>query len=453
MTFPADFIWGAAASAYQIEGATREDGRGQSVVDMFCRKPGAVWQGHTGEISADHYHRYAEDVDLMRRIGLKAYRFSFAWPRVLPVGRGVANEKGLAFYDRLIDALLLAGIRPIGTLFHWDLPHDLFCRGGWLNPDSPEWFADYAQVLADRFSDRVADWLTINEPQCIAGFGHYTGTQAPGIQLPRAEMLLVGHHLLLAHGKSVQVIRSHSKQACRIGCAPAGVVSIPKTESPEDVDVARKVTFSIQPAEFGQDFWNSVWWIDPMLLGRYPEEGIARFGADAPRIRAGDMETISQPLDFCGINIYSAASTVCAGTDGNPVRLPAPPGMPRTAFHWPVTPSVLRWGPQFFQERYKLPVFVTENGLSNVDWVAQDGRVHDPQRVDFVRRHLAELHKAIEAGIDVRGYLYWSFIDNFEWDHGFRERFGLVHVDYETGRRVLKDSAGWYAGVIRDNGI
>jgi beta-glucosidase len=451
VNLPKNFIWGAATSAYQIEGAVAEDGRGQSVIDMFCRRPGAVWQGHSGEVSADHYHRWAEDVELMRGIGLQAYRFSFAWPRVLPDGTGAVNEKGLAFYDRLIDALLGAGIKPIGTLFHWDFPHALFCRGGWLNRDSPDWFADYTRVLVDRFSDRVTDWLTINEPQCIAGFGHSTGSQAPGLQLPRAEMLLVGHNLLLAHGKAVQVIRAHSKNPCQIGCAPVGVVSVPATESAADIAAARAETFSISPTEWGRDFWNGIWWIDPMVLGRYPEEGLRYFGSDVPKIHPGDLETIHQPLDFCGLNLYSAASVVRADACGAPVRLPEAVGTPRTAFHWAVTPTVLRWGPLFFQERYKLPVFVTENGLSNIDWVSLDGKVHDPQRIDFIHRHLIELGKAIDGGADVRGYLYWSLLDNFEWDHGFRERFGLIHVDYATCQRVAKDSASWYAELIRTN--
>jgi len=449
MKFSKNFIWGAATSAYQIEGAVQEDGRGQSVVDMHCRKPGAIWQGHTGAVAADHYHRWAEDVELMKRIGLQSYRFSFAWPRLLPSGAGKVNEKGVAFYDRLIDALLEAGIKPFGTMFHWDFPYDLFCRGGWLNRDSAEWFADFAQLLAERFSDRVTQWLTINEPQCIAGFGHFTGSQAPGVRYPRAEMLTVGHHVLRAHGRAVQAIRAYGKNPCQVGCAAVGVASVPETESAADIEAARRETIYHAPTDWGKEFWNTSWWMDAMLLGRYPEEGLAFFGADAPKIHAGDMETISCPLDFCGANFYSAVSTVRAGPDGLRERLPEPVGMSRTAFHWAVTPSILRWGPRFLYERYHLPVFVTENGMSNVDFVGLDGQVHDPQRVDFIHRHLIELEKAIEDRVPVLGYLYWSLLDNFEWDHGFRERFGLVHVDYASGRRVLKDSAKWYGDWIR----
>jgi beta-glucosidase len=449
MKYPSDFMWGAATSAYQIEGAVQEDGRGESVVDMHCRKPGAIWQGHTGAVAADHYHRWAEDVELMRQIGLQTYRFSFAWPRLLPSGTGKVNEKGVAFYDRLIDALLEAGIKPFGTMFHWDFPYDLFCRGGWLNRDSAEWFADYARLLAERFSDRVTHWLTINEPQCIAGFGHYTGTQAPGVRYPRAEMLRVGHHLLLAHGRAVQALRAYGKTPCRVGCAAVGVACLPETESVADIEAARGETFSIAPTDWGRDFWNTSWWMDAMLLGRYPEEGVAFFGDDAPKILPGDMETIGQPLDFCGANFYSAVAVVRAGKDGLRERLPEPTGMPRTAFHWAITPPILRWGPRFLYERYRLPIFVTENGMSNVDYVGLDGQVHDPQRIDFIQRHLIELEKAIEDGVPVLGYLHWSLLDNFEWDHGYRERFGLVHVDYASGLRVLKDSAHWYGDWIR----
>lgn len=452
MTFPESFEWGAATSAYQIEGAVCEGGRGHSVEEMFCRKPGAIWHGQSGDVASDHYHRWAEDVEIMREIGLQTYRFSFAWARIIPSGAGAVNDEGLAFYDRLIDSLLAAGIKPFATLFHWDLPHALFCRGGWLNPDSSDWFADYTRVIVDRFSDRVTDWLTINEPQCIAGFGHYTGTQAPGLQLPRAEMLTVGHNVLLSHGKAVQVIRSRSTRPCRIGCAPVGVVSLPATDDPADIAAAREVTFSIMATEWGIDFWNSVWWMDPMILGSYPEAGLAYFGSDVPAVRPGDFETIRQPLDFCGINLYSAVAVIKAGKDGRPEQVPEPVGHPLTAFRWSVTPAIMRWGPLFFCERYKLPIYVTENGMSNVDWIALDGKVHDPQRIDFVHRHLIELEKAIATGANVLGYLYWSLLDNFEWDHGFRERFGLVFVDYPTGNRTLKDSARWYSGVIRTNG-
>lgn len=421
------------------------------MVDMFCRKPGAIWQGHTGEVAADHYHRWPEDVDLMKEIGLQTYRFSFAWPRILPQGTGATNAKGLAFYDRLVDGLLAAGIRPFGTLFHWDFPYELFCRGGWLNPDSPDWFADYARVVADHFSDRITDWLTLNEPQCFVGFGHSTGSQAPGLQLANAEMLRVGHHVLLAHGKAVQALRAHSKTPCKIGCASVGVIHLPQSENPADIAAAKEATFSFPESGPWSHFWNNTWWLDPMLLGHYPEDGWKLFGRDVPTVRAGDMETIRQPLDFCGLNLYSAATVRC-GASGRPEAVTEPPGSPLTAFRWPVTPGILRWGPRFFFEHYGLPVFVTENGLSNTDWISLDGSVPDPQRIDFVHRHLIELNRAIADGAEVLGYLHWSLLDNFEWDHGFRERFGLVFVDYATGKRIPKDSSRWYAEVIRTNG-
>lgn len=447
MAFPTDFTWGAAAASYQIEGAAYEDGKGLSVWDMLCRQPGRVWSGHTGEVACDHYHRYEEDITLMRDLGLKAYRLSISWPRVLPEGRGAANEKGLAFYDRLIDGLLAAGITPFVTLFHWDFPYELFLRGGWLNPDSSDWFAEYTRVVVERLSDRVRHWMTLNEPEVFIGLGHQIGVHAPGLKLGWAEVLRAGHNALLAHGKSVQAIRAAAKTPPLVGYAPVGSVAYPASDSPADIAAARQAMFSVPD----RNLFCNVWFADPIFFKRYPEDGLKLFGADAPPVGAGDMDIIGQPLDFYGVNIYQGMA-VKAGEDGRPVLIPHAVGHPQTANRWFVTPECLRWGPRFLYERYQLPVYITENGLSNVDWVSLDGQVHDPQRIDYTARHLRALHQAMQDGVDVRGYFHWSIMDNFEWAEGYKERFGMVFVDFITQQRVPKDSAIWYKNVIASNG-
>ncbi len=447
MAYPKGFVWGAATASYQIEGAAREDGKGLSVWDTLCRRPGAIWNGQTGNVACDHYHRWREDVALMKRVGLKAYRFSISWPRVMPEGIGRVNPKGLAFYDRLVDGLLAAGIAPYVTLFHWDYPQELYDRGGWLNRESADWFAAYAAVIAAKLGDRVGHWMTLNEPQCFVGLGHFDGRHAPGDKWNWAEVLRVGHHALLAHGRGVQAIRAASPAPCQVGFAPVGVVRIPASESKKDVDAARADMFAVT----ARHQWNNTWWMDPIFLGAYPKDGLRLYEADLPPIRDRDMKTIRQPLDFFGANIYSG-STVRAGPRGKPEAVPDPAGIGLTAYKWPLTPEALYWGPRFFHERYKLPVFITENGMSGADWVALDGGVHDGPRIDYTARYLLALGRAIADGVDVRGYFHWSILDNFEWAEGFKERFGLIHVDFVTGKRTLKDSALWYAKVIATNG-
>lgn len=445
--FPQGFAWGAASSAYQIEGAAAMHGRGPSVWDAFCADAGKVFRNHTGAVACDHYHRVAEDVAIMKRMGLKAYRFSVSWSRIMPTGRGAVNGAGLAFYDRLVDELLGAGIEPWLTLFHWDFPQALQLEGGWLNPESPRWFADYTRAVVERLSDRVTHWMTINEPQVYIGLGHRDGTHAPGLKLSTALWLQAGHHTLLAHGLSAQTIRANAKLKPIVGWAPVARVEYPATESAADIEAARRSTMSITQ----KDTWSNTWWGDPVMFGHYPEDGLKLFGADAPRVGAKDMEIIRQPLDFYGVNIYSG-EPVKAGPDGNPVNAGWQDGNAMTTFRWNVSPKSLHWGPRFLHERYKLPIVVTENGMANTDWVHADGDVHDPQRIDFTRAYLAELGRAIDAGTDVRGYFHWSILDNFEWAEGYRERFGLVHVDFATGKRTVKDSGHWYRDVIATNG-
>ena len=447
MGFPEGFVWGAAAASYQIEGAAYEDGKGPSVWDMFCRKPGAIWNGQSGEVACDHYHRYREDVALMKTLGLKAYRLSISWPRVLPTGIGVANPKGLAFYDALIDELLAAGITPYVTLFHWDYPYELYCRGGWLSPDSPLWFAEYTDLIVKRLSDRVRHWMTFNEPQVFVGAGHQVGDHAPGDKLGLKEVLRVMHHVLLAHGRAVQAIRAGAKLLPQVGFAPCGTVRMPASQKPEDIEAARRAMFLAAPAQL----WNFGWFSDPIFLKQYPADGVAAAGPAMPDLGPGDMELIGQPLDFLGANIYNG-DYARAGVDGQPERVPFPVGHALTGYDWPVTPEALYWGPRFLWERYGKPIYITENGLANVDWVARDGQVHDPQRIDFTARYLLALQQAIHDGVKVHGYFHWSLMDNFEWAVGYRQRFGLVYVDYPTLKRTPKDSAHWYRDLIATNG-
>jgi beta-glucosidase len=447
MGFPDNFKWGAATSSYQIEGGAFEDGKGLSIWDVFCQKDGTVWRNQTGAVACNHYHQYRADISLMKDIGLKAYRFSINWPRVLPRGTGTINKKGIDFYSRLVDALLEAGIEPWITLYHWEYPQELYYRGGWLNPDSPDWFAAYTTVIVDHLSDRVTHWMTLNEPQCFIELGHRTGLLAPGLRLHQKEILLAGHHALLSHGKAVQAIRASSKTKCQVGYAPAAFPRVPLTDNPADIEAASNVTFSIPKP----DGWNTSWWIDPVYLGTYPEEGLRLFKNHLPAIHPNDMKIICQPLDFFGVNIYTAHS-VRAGDDGQPEEIPDRDGCDMTAHTWPVVPKALYWASCFFYERYRLPIVITENGMSNTDWVALDGRVHDPQRIDFMKRYLRELSRAADTGVEIRGYFHWSLLDNFEWSRGYRERMGLVHVDYTTLKRTPKDSAYWYHDVIASNG-
>lgn len=447
MRFPRDFVWGAAAAAYQIEGAAADDGKGPSIWDHFCRKANAIFESHTGERACDHYHRWRDDVALMKSLNLRAYRLSLSWPRIIPQGTGALNQKGLAFYDELVDALLQAGITPYVTLFHWDYPLALQHRGGWLNTDSPNWFADYSRVVAERLGDRVRNWITLNEPQVFLEMGHRTGIHAPGLKLGRADLLRAAHHVLLAHGQSVQVLRAHCEARPTVGWAPVGIVRYPAQDDAEHLAAAQRAMWTTQR----NSLWSNTYFSDPVCLGKYPEDAAERWARDMPAIGAGDMAMISQPLDFMGVNIYMGDPVAPLGkTRWKPV--PRTIGTASTTMQWPVEPSALYWGPKLLYERYKLPIMITENGMAAPDWVALDGKVHDPARIDFTRRYLRELRRAIGEGVDVRGYFYWSIMDNFEWAEGYRQRFGLVHVDYQTMKRTPKESAYWYAEVIARNG-
>lgn len=446
-TFPDGFVWGVSACAYQIEGAASQGGRGPSVWDAFCHAPGHVWHGHTGDVACDHYHRWRDDVELMGTLGVNAYRMSISWPRVLPAGTGSVNEEGMAFYDRLVDGLLARGIEPWVVLFHWDYPLALFRRGGWLHPDSPRWFADYTAVVVDRLSDRVTHWLTMVEPACFVMLGHRTGEHAPGLKLDLDQALEVGHHALLAHGLAVQTLRARARRTPRVGTVACGESYMPAGDDEPDRQAARELTWSVT-SETGFDL---SWWLDPMLCGSYPADGLERFGEDAPRAASGDMETICQPMDFLGVNYYS--SRLAGWRDGGPVWLPRPPGYPMTTQNeWAVAPEGLYWLVRWAHERYSLPIVVTENGHQNNDSIHSDGKVHDPQRTDSIHRHLRQLRQAVRDGADVRGYFHWTLMDNFEWALGYGVRVGLVHTDFQTLQRTCKDSFAWYRRIISTHG-
>jgi len=447
MAFPPDFAWGAASSAYQIEGAADSGGKGPSVWDALCKVPGAIHGGHTGDVACDHIRLFRSDVRMMQDLGLKAYRFSVCWPRVLPEGVGRVNDAGLRFYSELVDCLLDHGIEPWVTLFHWDYPLSLQRRGGWLNPLSPAWFEEYTQVVVSKLSDRVTKWITFNEPQVFLELGHGDGKHAPALHLPLTDRLAAAHNVLLSHGRSVRTIREHAKKPASIGWAPVGKVEFPATDLPADIEAARNSSMSVSKP----DLWNNTWYADPIFFGHYPEDGLRLYAASLPKVDPKDMHIIKQPIDFYGLNIYTGTPVV-AGPDGVAIPQPTPPGFPQTTFRWNVSPESLRWGPRFIAERYKLPIVITENGMAGLDWEDLSGRVRDPQRIDYTRRYLLQLARAIQDGVDVRGYFHWSIMDNFEWAEGYKERFGLVHVDFKTQKRIPKDSAYWYREVIRSNG-
>lgn len=449
MGFAKDFVWGAATSSYQIEGTGRDSGKGQNIWDVFTKEPGRVYEGHTGDIACDHYHRFREDVAYMKELGLKGYRFSIDWSRVLPEGTGKVNEKGIDFYNALIDELLEQGIEPYITLYHWELPYEIYKRGGWMNPEIVEWFGQYARLVAERFSDRVKYFFTLNEPQCFVGLGFLQGCHAPSVKAPLRDTFEMAHNALKAHGRAVQMLRAYGKQNVQIGYAPTSGMCYPEKETPKDIEAARKALFAL-PDDLSNWTWNVSWWSDPVILGKYPEEGMKKYEKYLPVITDEDMKLISQPIDFYGQNIYNGRC-IRMGTDGRPEEVRRPAGFPKTATNWPVTPEALYWGPKFLYERYRKPIYITENGMACHDTVSQDGKVHDPNRIDFLARYLKNLKRAAEE-IDIRGYFQWSLMDNFEWDKGYAERFGIIYVDFETQERIWKDSAYWYRDLIRRNG-
>jgi beta-glucosidase len=443
---PRDFVFGASTAAYQIEGASDEDGRGRSVWDTFCAEPGRIRDGSSGAVACDHYHRHAEDVALMQGLGLDAYRFSIAWPRIQPDGSGRANAAGLAFYDRLVDELLDAGIAPMATLFHWDLPQALEDDGGWLNRGTADRFAEYATLVGMRLGDRVAHWIPVNEPNVVTMLGYALGLHAPGKRM-LLDAMPAAHHLLLGHGRAVQALRTTGARS--VGTATNHSPVWSATESAEDKEAA---------AAYGT-LWNRLF-ADPVLRGSYPE-GFAEL---MPGPVEEDLRTISSPIDFYGVNYYNPTRVAGPSTPappGSPVAGAELPfvlmpveGYPVTDFGWPVVPEGLRDLLVMMDHEYDRllpPVYVTENGCAYDDAPNGGGRVSDARRIDYLDGHLRAVGQAIEAGVNVRGYFTWSLLDNFEWAEGYTKRFGLVHVDYATQQRTPKDSYHWYAAMIAEN--
>ncbi|MBQ8655375.1 MAG: beta-glucosidase [Clostridia bacterium] len=449
MSFPKGFVWGTAASSYQIEGAWQDSSKGPSIWDDFCAEPGRVRDGSDGRVACDHYRLFREDVELMARMGVKNYRLSISWPRVMPEGTGRVNQAGLDFYVQLADCLLAHGIRPLVTLYHWDLPSALHQRGAWLNPDMPEWFAEYTRTVAQALGERVKDYITLNEPQCIINLGYETCEHAPGIRFPLRDTVRMAHNVLKSHGRAVQVLRE-TVPGVRVGYAPCGDVMMPLTDSPEDIEAARKAYFA--PSGNGMVGFNTAWFSDPVCLGRYPEDGLKLLGQYLPEGWEKDMPLISEKLDFYCQNIYNGQYFRAADNAQGYERVEFAHGWPRTTMGWPVTPDALYWGPKFLHERYGLPIVISENGMACPDAVAADGEVHDPNRVEYIRRYLKSLKRAVDDGVPVEGYFYWSFWDNFEWAHGYTQRFGLTYVDFQTLERIPKDSCRFYKTVMETNG-
>ncbi|WP_240135534.1 GH1 family beta-glucosidase [Streptomyces sp. MUM 178J] len=453
LRFPTGFRWGTATAAYQIEGAASEDGRTPSIWDTFSRTPGKVRNGDTGDVAADHYHRMSEDIGLMRRLGVTDYRFSIAWPRVQPTGRGPAVQKGLDFYRRLVDELLEAGIRPVATLYHWDLPQELEDAGGWPERDTAYRFGEYAAIMAEALGDRVATWTTLNEPWCAAFLGYGNGEHAPGRTSALAS-LRAAHHFNLAHGLAVGQLR---------GTAPAAEISLtlnlhavrPRSNAPEDLDAARRI-----------DAVGNRVFLDPVFHGRLPEDLIHDTApvTDWSFVLDGDLDITAAPIDSLGINYYSPtvvaaaspspspSSSPWAGAEGHVSFLPAPG--PRTAMNWPVDAEGLyELLVRLRDDLPGVPLLITENGAAYDDYADPSGAVKDPERVEYLHAHLTAVHRALADGADVRGYFLWSLLDNFEWAYGYSKRFGIVHVDFATQRRTLKDSARWYADIIARGGL
>jgi beta-glucosidase len=437
--FPPGFGFGVASSAYQIEGATTEGGRGESIWDRYCRTPGNVANGDTGEVACDHYHRYAEDLDLMAELGIRLYRFSIAWPRLHPSGKGAPNRAGIDFYRRLAEGLRERGITPMATLYHWDLPQAIQDEGGWTNRDTAHRFAEYAATAYDAFGDLVHRWVTQNEPWVTAFEGYGYGSKAPGEQ-DWSKALAVAHHVLLSHGLAVQAFRGRQQRG-EIGIALNLTPIYPLTDSAEDRAAARLA-----------DGFHNRWFLDPVLRGGYPVDMVAelsrRFGP-LEAIRPGDLATIAAPIDFLGVNYYSSARVFA--DPGEPLLgvSSAPASGYTTAMGWEVTPDALDELLRRIKREYgDIPLVITENGAAFDDRPPSNGFVDDPQRLEYLRSHLEALRRAMDDGVDVRGYCAWSLLDNFEWQHGYSKRFGIVYVDYETLRRVPKASALWYRDLI-----
>lgn len=440
LVFPKEFLWGAATASYQIEGAWNEDGKGESIWDRFAHTPGTIYENQNGDIACDHYHRYEEDVELMAEIGLKAYRFSISWPRIFPEGRGKLNPKGVYFYEKLIDKLLEKNIKPAITLYHWDLPQALEDKGGWLNRDTAKYFSEYANFMFYKFGDVVPIWITLNEPFVSAFLGYAWGWHAPGKKDMKGAFV-AGHNMLLAHGLAVQAYRDGGYKG-NIGITINVATVYPETNSEEDLKAAEK-----------QDAFGNRWFIDPIFKRKYPEiiwkileENNWSF--DFP---ISDFDIISSPIDFMGINYYTRNIVAYDKNSHLGVKRVEGPNE-HTDMGWEVYPDGLYDILIQLYRDYKIPIYITENGAAYNDTV-EDGRIRDINRLNYLKEHIKRTYFAIRDGVDLRGYFVWSLMDNFEWAHGYSKRFGIIYVDYNTQKRILKDSAYFYKKVIEENGV
>ena len=444
-SFPKDFRWGVATAAYQIEGAVNEGGRGESIWDIFVRKQGAIQNGDTGDVACDHYNRWREDVALISRLGLKNYRFSIAWSRVLPDGVGTVNQTGLDFYDKLVDELLKKKIEPFITLYHWDLPQRLQDKGGWANRETTDAFANYVDVVSRRLGDRVKFWVTHNEPLVASFFGHGSGEHAPGIK-DNATALKVSHHLLLSHGKAVQVLRANDKaNKSKVGIVNVAIWVEPSSHKEGDVKAAERYDSAVRR-----------WFYDPVFKGEYPQDVYDFYGAILRNkvflsIQNGDMKTIRTPIDFIGINYYTR-NVVGAGFEPPVLITRKPPIGEPTEMGWEVYPQGLYNFLKRVQTDYApKEIYITENGAAYKDEISTNGKVVDEKRIAYLREHFLQAHRAIEEGVPLKGYFIWSLMDNFEWSYGYSKRFGLVYVDYKTQKRIVKKSGEWFAQVVKRN--
>jgi beta-glucosidase len=442
--FPPGFLWGTATASYQVEGAVKEDGRGKTIWDTFSHTPGKVHNGDTGDISVDYFHRYKEDIQLMRDLGVKTFRFSIAWSRIFPTGTGPANPQGLDFYNKMVDALLEAGIEPYCTLFHWDLPQPLEDKGGWSNQDTSKAFADYAGYTADKLSDKVQHFMTINEMRTVVEQGYGLGIHAPGLKLDAKALAQLTHYLVLGHGLGVQAIRAQARKGTKVGIADNINATVPVIETPEHIAAAHKAMRE-----------ENAMYLTVIEEGKYTDLYLKRLGASAPHFTQEELTIISSPMDFVGLNIYQPTHVRADSSEAGYSVIPPPSSYPHMFSPWlTIGPDAIYWGPKLVSDIWKVKaLYITENGTSSSDQIAADGNVYDTDRVMFLRNYLTQLQRAVSEGVPVKGYFLWSLLDNFEWADGYEKRFGITYVDFATQKRTPKQSAAFYKQVISSNHV
>ena len=446
LVFPKGFLWGTATASYQVEGAANEDGRGKSIWDTFSHTPGKILNNDNGDIACDFYHKYKEDIQLIKSLNAKSYRFSISWSRIFPEGTGTPNQKGLDFYSRMVDELLANGIEPFGTLYHWDLPQALQDKNkGWQSKDTAKAFADYAGYMAEKLSDRVKHFFTLNELWTFIQLGYGDGVFAPGLKLPAAELYQARHHAVLAHGLAVEAIRAKGKAGTKVGLAENIKVGVPVFESPENIKAAETAT-----REFNAGYMTVI------MEGKYTDSFLKKAGADAPKFTAEELKTISSPLDFCGINIYNPEAYVqAAANEDGFEKIPFAKSHPTSTSKWQILgPESLYWGARHTQKLWNVKeIYITENGTSGTDELTADKKVYDTDRITFLRNYLTQLQRATSEGVPVKGYFYWSLVDNFEWASGYGTRFGLYYMDYKTLERIPKLSVSYFRAMAEKNAV